>query len=361
MNVGTPAAPTRRAVRRYLAQFLSDRRVVDINRILWLPLLHGVILNTRPARSARLYRNIWTEAGSPLLVTLEKQASALERHLRDRVAGSILVEAGMGYGRPSIADGLKRLRDRGAERILLLPLFPQYSATTTASTLDAAMTELMKWVRIPSVQWIDSYCCHEAYLEALSRSIGEHWDEHGRPEKLLFSFHGIPERYSRKGDPYRSQCENTAAEVVQRLDLDSNQWEMAFQSRSGPEEWLKPYTDEVLEQWAREGVASVHVIAPGFSADCLETLDEIDREYRELYEEHGGTSFSYIPALNDRPAHIEALARVVADGLAGRAFDQRQLATDRHGNAEDRYARAPDQAGSAADQHPRAEGGVAAQ
>jgi ferrochelatase len=317
INVGTPEAPNGPALRRYLAQFLSDQRVIDYPRWLWLPLLHGIILNVRPRRSAKLYRNIWTDQGSPLLVIMRNQAQKLEAFMNKVSKASITVDIGLSYGHPSIAEGLRRLRQQGCDRILLFPLYPQYSSTTTAAGLDAAMSELKEWVKLPSLRWIDSYYHHPGYNGSLAQSIRDHWNENGRPDRLLFSFHGIPERYQREGDPYPLQCEKTAEEAADRLGLEAGQWQLAYQSRFGPEAWLQPYTDEVLEGWANQGVASVQVVAPGFSADCLETLDEIDREYRHLFEAMSEGSFSYIPALNDRADHIRALADIAISALAG--------------------------------------------
>ena len=317
INVGTPEAPTPPALRRYLAQFLSDQRVIDYPRWLWLPILHGIILNVRPRRSARLYQNIWTGQGSPLLVIMRRQAEALQSQLLARTDQDVIVEIGLSYGNPSVADGLRGLRQQGADRILLFPLYPQYSATTTAAGLDAAMVELASWVKLPEVHWTHSYHQHPGYLDALGQSIRDYWSREGQPDRLLFSFHGIPERYERSGDPYRRYCQHTAEQVAARLGLQKEQWQIAYQSRFGPEPWLQPYTDQVIESWAAQSINSVHAVAPGFSADCLETLDEIDREYRELFEGTNSGQFHYIPALNTRPDHIEALAEIAASTIQG--------------------------------------------
>lgn len=317
INVGTPEEPTTPALRRYLAQFLGDRRVIDYPRWFWLPLLHGIILNIRPRRSAKLYRNIWTEQGSPLLVIMKEQAAGLKSRLAGRSAHPIEVEVGLSYGQPSIPSALDKLQAAGCRRILLYPLYPQYSGTTTAAGLDAAMAHLMTQVELPAIHWTRSYYQDEAYLQSLVQSIRDYWRTEGKPEKLLFSFHGIPERYERNGDPYREHCQFTADRVAAGLGLTADDWEVAYQSRFGPEPWLQPYTDEVIEAWAEQGVSSVHVVAPGFSADCLETIDEIDREYRDLFEERTSGEFRYIPALNNRTDHLEALAGIARTAIAG--------------------------------------------
>ena len=315
INVGTPEEPTPSALRRYLAQFLSDRRVIDYPRWFWLPLLHGVILNVRPRRSANLYKNIWTSEGSPLLVIMEKQASGLQSRLEAATKHPIKIEIGLSYGQPSISVGLDKLQQAGCRHILLFPLYPQYSGTTTAAGLDAAMAKLRRQVELPALHWITSYFHDEYYLQALTKSIRDHWQVNGKPDKLLFSFHGIPERYERNGDPYRQHCHFTASAVAARLDLAEAEWKIGYQSRFGTEPWLQPYTDEILETWAQHDVISVQVVAPGFSADCLETLDEIDREYRHLFEKRNSGQFSYIPALNDRADHLDALAKLAQSAI----------------------------------------------
>jgi len=314
-NVGTPDAPTPTALRPYLKQFLSDPRVVDYPRWLWLPLLHGVILNTRPRRSARLYRNIWSEEGSPLLTILLRQAAGIEL----RTAGDAsAVAVGLRYGNPSIASGLQSLRSAGCERILVFPLYPQYSATTTGTSLDAVFSEIRSWSRMPDLRTVNSYASEPDYIRALANSIRGFWETHAQPDRLLFSFHGIPKRYAEnKGDPYPAECRETASLVAAELGLESGRWAISFQSRFGPEEWLKPYTDDLLREWGHAGVRSVHVIAAGFSADCLETVDELGREACETFEEAGGKDFHYIPALNDRPDHLDALAAIARKNLAG--------------------------------------------
>ncbi len=317
-NVGTPNAPTARAVRPYLREFLSDPRIVDYPRWLWLPLLYGVILTFRPRRSARLYQNIWTEAGSPLLVMMREQASALQEMLNTPGQRTpVLVEVGLRYGNPSIESALKSLQAQGARRVLIFPLFPQYSATTTATTYDAVFQAYQRQPWMPEMRTIHDYHNHPGYIRALASSIRESFATHGQPDKLLFSFHGIPQRYARNGDPYPNICQATACLVASELGLSPEQWFLSYQSRFGPEPWLKPYTDETLEEWGREHVRHVQVIAPGFSADCLETNDELGREARHSFIEAGGEIFHYIPALNTRPDHLAVLAELACQSLQG--------------------------------------------
>lgn len=316
-NTGTPDAPTPRALRRFLAQFLSDRRVIETPRWLWLPILHGIILNTRPRRSARLYQRIWTPQGSPLLLTIRNLAEGIYQSLLSLNNLPIKVAAGMRYGSPSITDGLQSLREQGAERILVFPLFPQYSAVTTASAFDAVFNELKTWRALPELRTCAGYHDHPAYIRALAQSIQENWEKFGKPDRLLFSFHGIPESFAQRGDPYPQQCHTTARLVAEQLDLEEGSWQVAFQSRFGPQTWLGPNTDKTLEDWGHAGVRSVSVICPGFSADCLETLHEIDIEACRIFLKSGGERFTYIPALNDQPAHIQALADIILPNLAG--------------------------------------------
>lgn len=322
-NVGSPAAPTRQALRPYLAQFLGDRRVIELPGWLWKPVLHGILLNTRPKRSARLYQNIWTEEGSPLLATLRKQAAGLQALLASRTQTDIPVAAAVRYGDPSIADALQRMAASGVRRMLIFPLFPQYSATTTATSFDAVFNELTHWRWMPELRTILHYHDHPAYISALANSIRQHWQVHGRADKLLFSFHGIPRSYFLKGDPYYCECQKTGRLLATELGLEQDHYAISFQSRLGPIEWLRPYTDETVQAWGRAGVRTVQALCPGFSADCLETVDEVAREARESFEQAGGAEFSYIPALNEHADHITALADVVMQHLAGWIDEQR--------------------------------------
>ena len=317
-NTGTPAAPTPAALRPYLAQFLGDPRIIELPAWLWQPILRGVILNTRPRRSARLYQRVWTDDGSPLLSILRRQAQSLADRLAGLSPGAPpLVEIGMRYGEPSISSALRRLEAAGARRLLVLPLFPQYSGTTTGAVLDAVFQELRTWRWVPEVRTVNHYHDHPGYIDALVNSVCEAQAQAGHPDRLLFSFHGIPRRYVVNGDPYLRQCHATARLVVERLGLPDPAWQVAFQSRFGPVEWLKPYTDVVLEAWGAAKVKHVQTLCPGFSADCLETLDEIAHEGRHIFQAAGGGLYSYIPALNDRPDHLDALARIVTDNLHG--------------------------------------------
>ncbi len=310
VNIGTPAAPTPRALYAFLREFLSDSRVIDYPRWLWLPLLYGVILNVRPPRSARLYQRIWTEEGSPLLVITRRIASELEAKLSSPTSRTVKVVMGMRYGGPSIGDGLRSLLESGVEKLLVLPLFPQYSSTTTGTAYDAVFEELKTWRWMPELRAITSYHDHPAYLESLANSIREGWETNGKTEKTLLSFHGLPQRYVEEGDPYYEQCQDTARGVAARLDLRDDDWQFSFQSRFGPAEWLKPYTNEVLAEWAKAGVESVSALCPGFAADCLETLEEIGHRSKQSFEAEGGGRFHYIPALNNREDHLHALAEI---------------------------------------------------
>lgn len=316
-NLGTPDAPTPAALRRYLGEFLWDPRVVETPRPLWWLILHGVILRIRPRRAARAYASVWTDAGSPLLAISRKQAKALQQALQARVPGPVKVVLGMRYGNPSIASALQELRAANVRRLLVLPLYPQYSATTTASTFDAVSDELRTWRRVPELRFVMRYHDHPAYLDAVADSVRAHREQKPGPAKLLFSFHGLPKRYLLAGDPYHCECHATARLIADRLDLAPGQWQLAFQSRFGREEWLKPYTDKTLKAWAKAGVERVQVVCPGFSADCLETLEEIAEQNREFFLHAGGKEYEYIPALNDRPEHIDALARIVEEQACG--------------------------------------------
>lgn len=317
VNLGTPEAPTVPAVRRYLAQFLSDPRVVELSRALWLPLLHGVILRRRPARSAKAYQAVWGADGSPLLSISRRQAAAVQSRLSQGWPGPVKVALGMRYGNPSIPAALAELRQANARRLLVFPLYPQYSGSTTASVFDAVTRELSRWRWLPEVRFINQYHDEPAYLEAIAASIRQHWSTEGEPERLLFSFHGIPKDYFDKGDPYFCQCHKTARLVAARLGLAAERWIMTFQSRFGRQEWLQPYTEDTLKRLAAEGVRSVQVLSPGFSADCLETIEEIDEENRGYFLGAGGERFSYIHCLNDAPDHIEMLAGLIERHCGG--------------------------------------------
>ena len=316
-NLGTPDAPTKPALRRYLRQFLWDPRVVELPRWVWWPILHGVVLRLRPSRSAHAYNRIWTNEGSPLLVNSRRQQAALAAELRDRTDKPVEVELGMRYGNPSIPGALSALQAKGVDRLLVLPLYPQYSAATTASTFDMIARTLGAWRYIPQFQMVNHYYDHPGYIRAVADSIREHWERSGRADRLLFSFHGMPKRSTEAGDPYYHECRRSAELIARALELNEGQWYVAFQSRFGFAEWLRPYTIDTLKEWGGAGVKSVDVVCPGFSSDCLETLEEIAMLNREAFLSAGGQSYHYIPALNDRADHIRALADLVMDNLRG--------------------------------------------
>ena len=311
-NIGTPDAPDAASVRRYLREFLSDPKVIQLPRWLWLPILHGFILRFRPPRSARAYRSVWSEQGSPLAVHSERQRAALERALATRRSAPVTVALGMRYCHPSITDALNALRRAETEELVVLPLYPQRSATTTGSTIAALCDALSRsgWRVVP--RFVEDYHLHPSYLAALEESVREHWAERGRGDRLLFSFHGLPKRYcERAGDPYDGQCHATARQLAGMLGCEATEWAIAFQSRVGRGEWLRPYTDELLVDWGRQGVGHVQVLCPGFAADCLETLEEIAMGEAARFRAAGGGRLDYIPALNERSRHIEALADLV--------------------------------------------------
>jgi ferrochelatase len=316
-NLGTPDAPTTAAVRRYLAEFLSDPRVIEVPRLIWWFILHGYILRTRPQHSAKIYKSIWTNEGSPLLSFSSKLAAAVQLKLDQLLPGPVQVELAMRYGNPSIRAGLEKLRQGNAQHLLILPLYPQYSATTTASTFDAIADVLKKWRWLPELRMINHYHDDHNYINALANSIRTHWQHRGRSEKLLFSFHGIPKHYFAAGDPYHCECHKTARLVAEVLGLEESDWLVTFQSRFGPREWLQPYTDVTLKELARKGIKNVNVICPGFPADCLETLEEINIQYRALFLTCGGEEFNYIPALNDHTPHIDVLSILIIQHCQG--------------------------------------------
>jgi len=328
VNLGTPDAPTTQAVRRYLAEFLSDPRVVAIPRFLWQIILHGIVLRTRPKRSAAAYQSIWTDEGSPLLTISKRQAAAIETNLRPRLKGKVSFALGMRYGNPSIASALAQLRRQNIQRLLVLPLYPQYSATTTASIFDAVTNELQRWRWIPEIRFIHRYHDEPAYIATLSESIRAFRQQAGAARKLLFSFHGIPRDYYEAGDPYPDECRATAQGVIETLGLSEDQWLISFQSRFGAQEWMKPYTNETLKAWGAEGVESVQVVCPAFAADCLETLEEVAEENREIFLHAGGKSYEYIPCLNDRPDHIAMLSDLIARHLGGWPESEQTPAVD---------------------------------
>jgi len=317
VNLGTPEAPTPAALRRYLGEFLADPRVIEFPRWLWWLILHGIVLRVRPRRVAKAYASIWGEDGSPLMSTSRRQARALEAALGERVPGPVRVALGMSYGRPSIDDALEELRRHGARRIVLLPLYPQYSGSTSGSVFDATATALSRWRWVPEFRFIQHYADDPGYIEALASSVSDYRAAHGTGDLLLLSFHGVPRRYLDNGDPYHCLCQKTGRLVAERLGLETHEWRVTFQSRFGREPWLQPYTDKTVEALGREGLGRLDVICPGFASDCLETLEEIAIGNREIFEGAGGGEFHYIPALNDRPEHIDALAGLVRRHACG--------------------------------------------
>lgn len=310
-NLGTPDEPTAPALRRYLREFLSDPRVIDYNPVLWAFILNVMILPRRAPVKAKDYESIWWDEGSPLLVLLQRQRDAIQQELEQRVAGPVLTEIAMRYGNPSIRKGLESLADRGARRILVAPLYPQYADSTVGSTFDAVSDVLKGWRWVPELRMVGQYHDDPGYIDALAASVREHRAEYGAGELLVMSFHGVPVRYLHEGDPYHCQCRKTARLVAERLGLKDDEWMVTFQSRFGNEEWLKPYTIDTMGELPKQGIRNVDVMCPGFSADCLETLEEIAGENREVFLEAGGEQFHYIPALNDRADHISALTELV--------------------------------------------------
>jgi ferrochelatase len=307
VNLGTPDAPTPSAVRAYLSEFLSDYRVTEMPRFLWKVILHGIILRTRPRHSSRKYDKIWTDSGSPLLTISHAQVRALKNALPENIE----IFLGMRYGNPSIAEGIEKLCQARVQKILIFPLYPQYSSSTTGSTFESVTDVLKHWRWIPDITFISSYYDNPAYIHALVVHIKNYWAKHGTPDRLLFSFHGIPKRFFNAGDPYPLHCHRTSHLVAESLNLKESQWQTVFQSRFGREEWIEPYTDNTVITLGKSGIDRVDVICAGFAADCLETLEEIDQENRQLFLQSGGKVFHYIPALNDTPEHIKALSELI--------------------------------------------------
>ncbi len=308
-NLGTPDTLELASVKRFLREFLSDPLVVRLPRLLWLPLLHGVILPLRSPKTLQAYSRVWGEDGSPLLAHANRQRAALQEKLFEQAH----VELAMRYGNPSFTSTLRLLRDAGVERLVVLPLYPQYSVTTTATSYKHLLHSLKQLEYAPAIEFIGYYPDHPAYIDALAESVREHWQQGQR--HLLMSFHGLPQANVDRGDPYQRQCESSAALLAAKLGLDKSAWSIGYQSRFGRQAWIQPYTSDVLKDLASRGIKAVDVICPGFSADCLETLDEIRVEYRHEFLQLGGEEFDYIPALNDRAAHIEMMRQLVEPHL----------------------------------------------
>jgi protoporphyrin/coproporphyrin ferrochelatase len=318
VNSGTPASPEPGDVRKFLAGLLGDPRVVELPRMLWLPILYGWVLPFRPYRSAPKYRKIWSAYGSPLLTLSTQLRSELTGSLAQRMLAPLSIELAMLYGGdPSVPQALTRLRESGAQRILVVPLFPQYCGATTGATYDRVNAELRRWRWLPELRFVAEYHDYPGYIDALRASVSQHWETHGRTQHLLMSFHGIPERYFHKGDPYFCKCQKTARLLADELMLKDTEWSVSFQSRFGPDGWLKPYTSTVLEEMPARGTRQVTVVCPGFAVDCLETLEEIEMENKQRFLAAGGEQFQYVPALNARQEHAKFLADLIARHCQG--------------------------------------------
>lgn len=307
VNLGTPDAPDASSLRRYLAEFLSDPRVIELPRWLWKIILYGIVLRTRPAKSAKAYQSVWTNEGSPLLQISKNQL----KDIRSALGDSIPVALGMRYGNPSIASALQELQQQRVDRIVVLPLYPQYSGPTTGSVFDAVTEELRRWRYVPELHFIHNYGLETDFIDLLARSIGESLQARKAPQKLLFSYHGTPQGYADAGDPYYQLCVRTTRLVEKQLGLEEGTCITTFQSRFGNEEWLKPYTDETLQDLPAQDIKHVAIVSPAFSADCLETLEELAVENRDLFMKSGGETYHYIPALNDKPEHINFLVNLI--------------------------------------------------
>lgn len=317
VNLGTPDAPTPQAVRTYLKEFLSDPRVVEIPRAVWWPILNGIILNTRPKKSAAKYASIWMKEGSPLRVHTGKQAVLLQGYLSQRTKAPLVVDYAMRYGNPSIPSVLHKMKAQNCQRILVVPMYPQYAASTTATVNDIVFGELQQMRNTPALRTIKHFHDRPGYIKSLANNINDYWMKNGRPEKLLMSFHGLPQYTLDKGDPYHCECHKTARLLAQELGIKPGQYAISFQSRFGKATWLQPYTTATLKEWGKQKTRRVDVVCPGFVADCLETLEEIAMEGKETFQHAGGGEYHYIPCLNDRNEWIHALTDLVLDNLQG--------------------------------------------
>ncbi|MFA6062608.1 MAG: ferrochelatase [Gallionella sp.] len=317
VNLGTPDAPTAQAVRPYLKQFLGDPRVVEIPRLVWWLILNGVILNVRPKKSAAKYASVWLKEGSPLRVYTERQASLLQGYLGERTRAPVVVDYAMTYGQPSIPDVLRKLKAQNCQRILVVPLFPQYAASSTAPVFDQVFGEMQRMRNMPAIRTIKHFHDHPGYIKSVADNINEYWMKHGRPEKLVMSFHGVPQYTLDKGDPYHCECHKTGRLVAEALGLTREQYTVSFQSRFGKAEWIKPYTTVTLLELGKLKTRRVDVVCPGFVGDCLETLEEIAMEGKEDFQHAGGGEYHYIPCVNDRSDWIHALTDLVIENLQG--------------------------------------------
>ncbi len=317
INLGTPDSPTYFAVQRYLREFLSDRRVIDTPRIIWLPLLYGLVLPFRPLRSARNYRKIWMKEGSPLAVYSKRLASKISSLLQTAFKHQVRLELAMTYGNPGIEQAIQSFAAQGIEKLLVLPLYPQYCSSTTGSVVDGTNRALKRWRRLPEIRFVNDYHDDAGYIEALRRKIQQHWDATGSRSHLLFSYHGIPAAYVAKGDPYQRQTETTTRLVVSQLGLNETEWSHCYQSRFGRVTWLQPYTLDKIKELADRGIRELTVASPSFAVDCLETLEEIAIEYRERFLEWGGKQLTLVAGLNDDDNHAEALVNIIKNRLMG--------------------------------------------
>ena len=323
-NLGTPEAPTAKALRKYLREFLSDPYVVTLPRAIWLPILYGLVLPLRSRKSAAAYQKIWTASGSPLLVNSKAQLHKLQQHFADH---DMAIALGMRYGKPSISDGLQKLTDQGANKIFLLPLYPQYSCSTTKSTIAKCTTINSKQQSPIPLTYIESYEQDPKYIAAIANSIKNHWQQFPPGDKILFSFHGLPEQQVKAGDPYATQCKQTANLIADELQIPANKWQLVFQSRFGSAEWLQPYCDKTLAELPKQGIKNVDIICPGFASDCLETLEEIKITNQKIFKENGGENYNYIPALNASDAHIDFLAEIIKEhALCSLKSDRHKIA-----------------------------------
>ena len=313
-NLWTPDEPTKKGLRVYLKEFLSDRRVVDYNRILWYIILYGIILNVRPKKSAKLYKKIWTDKGSPLMAYMTEIVEKLEKKISHK---NITIELGMRYGNPSIKSALDKFKDANIMNVLVIPLYPQAGSPTSSSTLDKVNEVLKQWPWVPNIRFLNGYHDRMDYIDAIKNSIINSITDIENVEKIIFSFHGMPFRYLKEGDPYFCFCHKTARLVAEDLNLEKDKYILAFQSRFGREEWLKPYVDDEIVNLAKSGVKNLHIISPGFSVDCLETLEEIQIGYKELFIENGGESLKYIPCLNSNEDQINMLQAMVEENIQG--------------------------------------------
>jgi len=317
VNLGTPDSPSYLAVQRYLREFLGDRRVIDTSRLVWLPLLYGIILPFRPIRTVRNYRKIWMRGGSPLAVYSKRLAAKIDAVLQARLGENVRVALAMTYGNPSIASAIRALAEQNVKRLLVLPLYPQYCSSTTGSVFDRTARVLQRWRWLPETRFVNDYYDDTGYIDALTASIETHWADAGARSHLLFSYHGIPAVYVKEGDPYQRQAETTTRLVVARLGLAADDYSHCYQSRFGSVVWLQPYTEDTLKTLAKRGLRRLTVVSPSFAVDCLETLEEVAMEYRDKFLELGGLELTLVPALNDSERHAEVLAAIAQRQLGG--------------------------------------------